>query len=51
MVTGNRLERRNPSTEADKILMSLAPGSGAIKEIKHYSGSQKWKDCEKVKGN
>ena len=31
--------------------MSLAPGSGAIKEIKHYSGSHKWKDCEKVKGN
>lgn len=45
------MERRNPSTETDKILMSLAPGSGAIKELKRYSESHKWKDCEKVKGN
>jgi hypothetical protein len=31
----------NLSAGADKILMSLAPGSGAIKEFKRYSGLHK----------
>lgn len=38
-VTGSRLERKNRSAEADTILISLAPRSGAIKGIKRYSGS------------
>lgn len=35
----HRLERENPS--ADKIVMSLAPGFEAIKEIGRYSGLPK----------
>lgn len=38
-VTGSRLERKNPSAETDKILISLAPRSGAVEGIKRYSGS------------
>lgn len=47
---GYGLERKNPSAEIDKILMSLAPASGAIKEsniILDYINRR----AEKVKGS
>lgn len=42
VVMGSILEKEEASVVVDKVLMSLSPSYGAIKEIEHYSGLYIW---------
>lgn len=41
-VTGSILEEEESRVGTDKVLMSLSPGYGAIKEIERYSQLHIW---------